>query len=258
MIAPLPKSPQGPHLIGYVHNVSTLKRNKKNTIDYTTSTLQMDTSTTQPALSYSKAKQKILDEHETKRAPIKITRYTKLADKTKIVINDNTLLTKPDEMEYTFQYCDDGDQPVTRLGDLLMDNASKEDKITVCAKVVKVSPPKSVGTQQSRGISKFSEVILLDNTGTMVSDLWNEQISQVQLDYVYRFTSLSTSYWNNSKKLTSTMNTAIKQSFQADLSSLQFNESNTTELENEHTIHVPMISTKGTKPVVIVTSALFN
>ena len=39
------------------------------------------------------------------------------------------------------------------------------------------------------------------------------------------------------------MNIAIKESFQADLSSLQFNDTNPTELENEHTIHVPMIST---------------
>ena len=35
-IAPLPKSPEAPNLIAYVHNVSPLKRNKKNTIDYTT------------------------------------------------------------------------------------------------------------------------------------------------------------------------------------------------------------------------------
>ena len=87
-------------------------------------------------------------------------------------------------MEYTFQYCDDADQPVTRLGDLLTDDASKEDNIAVCAKVVKVSPPKSIVTQQSRGINKVSEVTLLDNTGTMMLDLWNEQISQVQIDCV--------------------------------------------------------------------------
>ena len=145
-------------------------------------------------------------------------------------------------MEYTFQYCDNADQPVTRLGDLTMDDASKEDNITFCAKVVNVSPPKSVVTQQSRGTNKVSEVILLNNTGTMMLDLWNEQISQMQLDCVYRFTSLSTSYWNNSKNLTSTMHTAIKQSFQTDLSSLPFNESSPTKLENEHTIYVPMIS----------------
>ena len=100
------------------------------------------------------------------------------------MINDKTLLTKQDEMEYTFQYCDDVDQPVTRLIDLLTDNASKEDNITICAKVVKVSPPKSVVTQQSSGKNKVSEVITLDNTGSMMLDLWNELISQVQLNCV--------------------------------------------------------------------------
>ena len=134
MIALLPKSLEAPHLIAYVHNVSALKRNKKNTIDYTILTLQTDASTSQAALCYSKAKRKILEEHETKRAPKKITRYTKSADKTKIVINHKTLLTKPDEMEYTFQYCDDIDHPVTQLGDLMTDDASKEDNISVCAK----------------------------------------------------------------------------------------------------------------------------
>ena len=106
-------------------------------------------------------------------------------NKTKIVINDKALLTKPDEMESRFQYCVDADQPATQLGDLLTDDASKEDNITVCTKVIKVSPPKSVVTQQSTGIKNVSEAILLDNRGTMMLDLWNEQISQVQLDCVY-------------------------------------------------------------------------
>ena len=217
--ASLLTSPEGPHLIAYVHNLSPLKRNKRNTIDYTTLTLQTDATTTQPALCYSKTKRKLLHDHETKRAPIKILRYTKSGDKTKIVINDKTLLAKPDDIDYTFQYYDDADQPVTPLrGDLLKDDASKEDNITVCAKVVKVSDPKNVVTQQSRG-NKVSEVTLLDTTGTMTLDLWNEQIAQVQIDCVYRFTSLSTSYWNDSKKLSSTINTAIKQSFQPDLCS---------------------------------------
>ena len=217
--ASLPTSPEGPHIndiIAYVHNLCPLKRNKRNTIDYTTLTLQTDATTTQPALCYSKTKRKLLHEHETKRAPIKISRYTKSGDKTKIVINDKTLLAKPDDMDYTFQYYDDADQPVTPLSDLLKDDASKEDNITVCAKVVKVSDPKNVVTQQSRG-NKVSEVTLLDTTGTMMLDLWNEQIAQVQIDCVYRFTSLSTSYWNDSKKLSSTINTAIKQSFQPDV-----------------------------------------
>lgn len=51
----LPGSPQT--IIAYVQNVSPLKRNKKNTIDYTTLTLQTST-TTQPAICYSKNKRK--------------------------------------------------------------------------------------------------------------------------------------------------------------------------------------------------------
>ena len=243
--ASLPTSPEGPHIndiIAYVHNLSPLKRNKRNTIDYTTLTLQTDATTTQPALCYSKTKRKLLHENETKRAPIKISRYTKSGDKTKIVINDKTLLAKPDDMDYKFQYYDDTDQPVTPLSDLLKDDASKEDNITVCAKVVKVSDPKNVVTQQSRG-NKVSEVTLLDTTGTMTLDLWKEQIAQVQIDCVYQFTSLSTSYWNDSKKLSSTINTAIKQSFQPDLCSLQFKENDDTGLQNKPTIIVPVIST---------------
>ena len=54
--ASLPKSPEGPHIIAYVHNLSPLKRNKRNTIDYTTLTLQTVATTTQPALCYSKTK----------------------------------------------------------------------------------------------------------------------------------------------------------------------------------------------------------
>ena len=158
--ASLPTSPEGPHIIAYVHNLSLLKHNKRNTIDYTTLTLQTDATTTQTALCYSKTKRKLLHEHETKRAPIKISRYMKSGDKTKIVINDKTLLAKPDDMDYTFQYYNDADQPVTPLSDLLKDNASKEDNITVCAKVVKVSDPKNAVTQQSRG-NKVSEVTLL-------------------------------------------------------------------------------------------------
>ena len=34
--ASLATSPEGPHIIAYVHNLSPLKRNKRNTIDYTT------------------------------------------------------------------------------------------------------------------------------------------------------------------------------------------------------------------------------
>ena len=82
-------SPEKP-IIAYVHNLSPIKRNKKNTIDYTTLTLQISDNPKQPALCYSKNKTKILEEKETTRSPVKITHYTTSTDKTKIIINDKT------------------------------------------------------------------------------------------------------------------------------------------------------------------------
>ena len=132
----VPGSPQT--LIAYVHNLSPIKRNKRNTIDYTTLTLQTGPAATQPALCYSKSKRKILEEKETTRSPIKITRYTKSTDKAKIVINDKTIIAAPEDLEYNFQYSEADVKPVTPLENLSSDDASVEDNITVCAKVVKI------------------------------------------------------------------------------------------------------------------------
>ena len=80
-------SPEKP-IIVYVHNRSPIKRNKKNTIDYKTLTLQISDNPKQPALCYSKNKRKILEEKETTQSLVKIiTRYTTSTDKTKIIIN---------------------------------------------------------------------------------------------------------------------------------------------------------------------------
>ena len=106
-----------PPIIAYVHNMSPQKRSKKNTIDYTTLSLQTDASTTQEALCYSKSKRRILEESETKRSPLKIARYSKSTDKKKIVIYERTLLSAPDDLACTFEYCTSSDEPVTYLED---------------------------------------------------------------------------------------------------------------------------------------------
>ena len=62
--------------------------------------------------------------------------------------------------------------------------------ITVCTKVVKIYPSKTVLNQQGR-TNTVAEVFIQDETKTMQLDLWNEQISQVQENHVYRFTNLS-------------------------------------------------------------------
>ena len=110
----IPASPdQQSPLIAYVHNLSPLKRNKKNTLDYSTLTLQ-STDNTVSALCYSKKKRKILEEKVKARIPVKVMRYTTSTDKSKIVINDKTLLSAPEDVEYDFQYTID-EQPLTPL-----------------------------------------------------------------------------------------------------------------------------------------------
>ncbi|KAJ7377701.1 hypothetical protein OS493_027263 [Desmophyllum pertusum] len=64
-------------VIGYVHNLSPSKRNKRNTLDYSTFTLQVGETSMQEALCYSKTKRSILSEKETSRIPVKIAHFAK-------------------------------------------------------------------------------------------------------------------------------------------------------------------------------------
>ncbi|MFP3417753.1 MAG: OB-fold nucleic acid binding domain-containing protein [Nitrososphaeria archaeon] len=56
----------------------------------------------------------------------------------------------------------------------------KEDsrKVTVTAKVSKISEPKNVNT--SRGESRVAEATIEDETGSIILNLWNEQIDMVK------------------------------------------------------------------------------
>ena len=90
-------------LVGYVH-ISPIKRNKRNTLDYSTFKLQLGEKFMQEALCYSPSKRAILVEKEASRIPVKITRYTKTADLTKVVVNDITQITAPNSFECSFQF----------------------------------------------------------------------------------------------------------------------------------------------------------
>ena len=75
-------------IIAYVHQLSPIKRNKKNTIHYSTLLLQMKDESAQEALLYSKHKRPLLMDSEKCRTPVKIQRFTFNSDGKKIIIND--------------------------------------------------------------------------------------------------------------------------------------------------------------------------
>ena len=167
-------SPEKP-IIAYVHNLSPIKRNKNNTIDYTTLTLQMSDNPKQPALCYSKNKRKILEEKETTRSPVKITCYMTSTDKTKIIINDKTIVSAPQDLDYNFQFASIDNTPATAIAEILSaDDESTENNITVCAKVVVMNQTKTVK------LNKVAELIVRDKTSSIQLDLWNKQIGQIK------------------------------------------------------------------------------
>ena len=61
-------------MIAYVHQLSPPRRNKKNTMDYSTLLLQTE-DTTKEALCYSKNKRPLLNDSQTSRTPIKLQRF---------------------------------------------------------------------------------------------------------------------------------------------------------------------------------------
>ena len=69
-------------IIAYVHQLSPVQRNKKNTVDYCTLLLQTKDNPSQGALLYSKRmhKRPLLVDSEKCRTPVKIQRFTRTSD----------------------------------------------------------------------------------------------------------------------------------------------------------------------------------
>ena len=193
----------GSALVGYVHNVSPVKRNKRNTLNYSTFTLQVGENSMHDALCYSTTKRAILAEKEASRTPIKIARFTRTADHTKLVVNDITHVTAPNSLECPFQFCQNLDNQTTTTLEKL--DEAPEDKLTIFCKVLKLSETKVVGQAKYN----VANATIADNTGQITLDVWNNLIPQIQENKVYKFTNLSVRFWNGVRKLTTTTNSVI-------------------------------------------------
>ena len=222
-----------PTVVGYSHNVSPMKRNKKDTLSYATFTLQLDKKETCDALCYSKSKQLILADKEFSRSPVKITKFTRTPDRTKLVINDITHVTPSNSLECPFQFDQNlNDQTTTTLDKL---DQAPEDKLTVIGKIIQLSETKIV----SQGKYKVANTTTADQTAHITLDVWNDLIPQIQENKVYKFTHLSVRFWNGIRKLTTTTNTIISEEPNSPLHSLQVENISTPQ--QEKTLHVSSI-----------------
>ena len=63
-------------LIGYVHKLSPPKRNRRDTMNYSTFGLQTETGKVEDGLCFSSAKRILLEEKQLNRTAVKLSAYT--------------------------------------------------------------------------------------------------------------------------------------------------------------------------------------
>ncbi len=197
-------------MIAYVHNHSPLKRNRKNTLDYSTLTLQTK-GERKDALLYSKTKRPLLVNSVDSHTPVKIQWYTFTSEGQKVIINDMTTISSPNQTEYTFQF---EEEPVVSKELTVISSITSLDEwdlVTVVAKVVHVTDPVFVTAKDGSTKLKLAECTLADNTGAIVIDVWEDHISKVCTGSVYRIKEAQIRRWNGNKKLSTTVASVIEE-----------------------------------------------
>ena len=185
-------------IIAYVHNLSIPKRNRGNTKDYCTLLLQISSEESREALLYSTIKRPLLLQSQETRTPIKITDYTYTADNQKIVFNDMTHITSPNQCEYSFQYAEVKSRKENPVTILEVFNSKKEwDVVKVKGKIINAELPRMVGSPRKR--LKIMETVIADETGTIPLDLWETHIDQIEKGQVYELTNVQVRVWASRK-----------------------------------------------------------
>ena len=211
-------------LIAYVQRLSPLKRNRRNTLDYSTLVLQTEESNVE-ALLYSKTKRQLLMSSENSHTPLKIQKYTRSADGQKVIINDMTRISTPDQTEYDFQFkeIEDSRTKVVSLKEILGPNFKEWDILAVRAKILHVSETRLVGTKELKLVS----APIADTTGKIWLEIWEKLIPHVEPGGVYLFTAVHVRIWSDEKKLATTIDTTITRVDDEDLFKITLGEEET-------------------------------
>ena len=195
---------QSDSLIAYVHNLSPPRRNRQNTMDYSTLTLQTSSGKNEQALLFSKPKRKLLQDHETSRIPIKIQKFTKTQDGKKLIINEMTQITVPRPDEYSFQFENlPSSTPVVSLSSIK--NLADGTEVIVKGKVHSIGEPYMTGAKQLQ----VCEVLLGDETGVAKCDLWESYIPKFQVGHCYSISPVQVRSWLGNKKISTLVHTSV-------------------------------------------------
>lgn len=86
----------------------------------------------------------------------------------------------------------------------ILNYSSDQDKVTICGKIVHMCNQELAGRNKLR----VARATLADTTGTLASDLWEENIAMIKIRTVYHIAPIQVHVWNKAKKL-STMHSSL-------------------------------------------------
>ena len=203
--------------------------------------LQTSENGCQDALRYPKQKHKLLSDSQKSHTPVKIQRLTHTSDGKKLIINDITKISVPDQTEYSFQYSVDtvATSPLLSVAQIL-NSSSDWDKVTICGKIVHMCDQELAGRNKLR----LARATFADTTGTIAIDLWEENIAVIKIGTVYRIAPIQVRVWNEAKKLSTMRSSVVTPVTDTTISQLQIpeeqlksgNETVTATVANIHTI----------------------
>lgn len=139
----------------------------------------------------------------TSRTPVKINRFTKTEDGTKLIINDMTSVTVADQAEYSFQYT----EPVEVITDVstIIEEKDPYNMVNIRGKVVQLTPVEKVGKQQF----KLRNGAFVDSTGVIKLQIWQENIAEIEEGKAYTVTLARVGIWKGEKSVGTTKSSVI-------------------------------------------------
>lgn len=227
-------------VIAYVHQLSPSKRNKKDTLYYSTLLLQTSENGCQDALLYSKQKHKLLSDSQKSHTLVKIQRFTHTSDGKKLIINDITKISVPDQTEYSFQHSVDtvATSPILSVAQIL-NSSSDWDKVTIYGKIVHMCDQELAGQNKLR----LARATFADTTGTIAIDLWEENFAVIKIGTVYRIAPIQVRVWNEAKKLSTMCSSVVTPVTDTTISQLQIPEEQLKSGKETVTVTVANIHT---------------
>ena len=162
-------------VIAYVHNLSPMKRNRKNTVNYFTVVLQTKNETVD-ALLYSATKRQMLQDCANSHTPVKLQRFTKTTEGDKLIINDMVKITIPDQSEYCFQF--KSMEQLVKMVTIkeILDLSDEWQIVSLCAKAIHIGETTVAGVKRLN----LAQATFADVTGSILIDLWEDQIKLVE------------------------------------------------------------------------------